>query len=164
MGRFLQPGFSDVEIQCFSTNDAAVHDSHTIDGLLDKQAYVNGNKRPVNADSAYRSKKREAELVKQNISGQICDKRSRGHPQGDKQKADTQQKSEVRSRAEHIFDAQAHVGGHWVRTIGLLRAKVKIGGDEFGIQHGASGASVQTRKRHCARNCMNYREYDGKTN
>jgi hypothetical protein len=33
----------------------------------------------------------------------------------------------VRARVEHIFGAQAAMGGHVVRTIGLERAKVKIG-------------------------------------
>jgi hypothetical protein len=32
-----------------------------------------------------------------------------------------------RSRVEHIFGAQAHMGSHFTRTIGLLRAEVKIG-------------------------------------
>ena len=36
-------------------------------------------------------------------------------------------KSKVRARVEHIFGAQAAMGGHFVRTIGLARAKVKIG-------------------------------------
>jgi hypothetical protein len=33
----------------------------------------------------------------------------------------------VRARVEHVFGAQAAMGGHLVRTIGLQRAKVKIG-------------------------------------
>jgi glutaredoxin-related protein len=33
----------------------------------------------------------------------------------------------VRARVEHIFGAQAQMGGHIVRTIGLERATVKIG-------------------------------------
>ena len=32
-----------------------------------------------------------------------------------------------RARVEHVFGAQAQMGGHIVRTIGLLRAEVKIG-------------------------------------
>ncbi len=37
------------------------------------------------------------------------------------------EKSRVRVRVEHVFGAQAQMGGHIVRTIGLLRARVKIG-------------------------------------
>ena len=33
----------------------------------------------------------------------------------------------MRARVEHVFGAQAAMGGHLVRTIGLQRAKVKIG-------------------------------------
>ena len=33
----------------------------------------------------------------------------------------------MRARVEHVFGAQAHMGGHLVRTLGLLRAAVKIG-------------------------------------
>ncbi|PKO91235.1 MAG: hypothetical protein CVU16_08445 [Betaproteobacteria bacterium HGW-Betaproteobacteria-10] len=84
-------------------------------------------KRPVFADSAYRSEKREAELAQQNILSQICEKGSKGHPLSEKQQADNHEKSKVRSRVEHLFGAQAQMGGHWVRTIGLPRTKIKIG-------------------------------------
>lgn len=114
-------------IQNYTVTDAAVHDSQAIDGLLDKEADANGDKRPVYADSAYRSAEREAELVQQNITSQICEKGSRGHPLSEEQKAGNHEKSRVRSRVEHVFGAQAQMGGHWVRTIGLLRAKIKIG-------------------------------------
>lgn len=114
-------------IQNFAVTHAAVHDSQAIDGLLDKEADANGDKRPVHADSAYRSAEREADLAQQNIASQICEKGSRGHPLSEGQKAGNHKKSKVRSRVEHIFGAQAQMGGHWVRTAGLLRAKVKIG-------------------------------------
>lgn len=114
-------------IQNYTVTDAAVHDSQAIDGLLDKEADANGDKRPVYADSAYRSAEREAELAQQNITSRICEKGSRGHPLSEEQKAANHEKSRVRSRVEHVFGAQAQMGGHWVRTIGLLRAKIKIG-------------------------------------
>jgi len=114
-------------IQSYTVTNAAVHDSQALDDLLDTQADANGDKRPVYADSAYRSKEREADLAEQNITSHICEKGSRGHPLNEEQKAANHQKSKVRSRVEHIFGAQAQMGGHWVRTIGLLRAKIKIG-------------------------------------
>ncbi len=110
----------------YTVTNAAVHDSQAIDDLLDKEADAHGDKRPVYADSAYRSKEREAELAEQNITSHICEKGSRGHPLDEAQKAANHAKSKVRSRVEHIFGAQAQMGGHWVRTIGLLRAKIKI--------------------------------------
>ena len=45
----------------------------------------------------------------------------------EEQKASNRKKSTVRARVEHIFGAQAAMGGHVVRTLGLERAKVKIG-------------------------------------
>lgn len=35
-------------------------------------------------------------------------------------------KSKIRVRVEHVFAAQAQMGGHLVRTIGIARARVKI--------------------------------------
>ena len=35
-------------------------------------------------------------------------------------------KSKIRVRVEHVFGAQAQMGGHVVRTIGMARARVKI--------------------------------------
>lgn len=98
-----------------------------MDDLLDTRADANGVKRPVYADSAYRSTEREADLAKQNIQSQICEKGNRSHPLTEVQKIANRAKSKVRSRVEHIFGAQAQMGGHWVRTVGLMRAKVKIG-------------------------------------
>ena len=43
-----------------------------------------------------------------------------------KQKASSRQKSESRSGVEHVFGAQAQMGGHVVRTIDIARARVKI--------------------------------------
>jgi transposase, IS5 family len=45
----------------------------------------------------------------------------------EEQKQSDRRKSKVRARVEHIFGAQQAMGGHLVRTIGLARAKVKIG-------------------------------------
>lgn len=114
-------------IQAYSVTDAAVHDSQAMEALLDQEADANGVKRPVYADSAYRSKEREAHLMQQRIPSQICEKGSRGHPLSEDQKASNRGKSKVRVRVEHVFGAQAAMGGHLVRTIGLLRAKIKIG-------------------------------------
>ena len=51
----------------------------------------------------------------------------RNHPLTEEQKASNKEKSKVRARVEHVFGAQAQMGGHIVRTIGRLRAQVKIG-------------------------------------
>ena len=54
-------------------------------------------------------------------------KGTRAAPLTEDQKASNRKKSSVRARVEHIFGAQAAMNGHVIRTIGLERAKVKVG-------------------------------------
>lgn len=114
-------------VQSYRVTDAAVHDSQVFEDLLDKEAYGNDGKRAVYADSAYRSKEKEERLTADKIPSRICEKGARNHPLTEEQKASNKEKSRIRSRVEHVFGAQAQMGGHIMRTIGLLRAKVKIG-------------------------------------
>ncbi len=53
--------------------------------------------------------------------------RSVGKPLTKQAKGSNRTKSTVRVRVEHIFGAQANDMGGLVRTIGLVRAKAKIG-------------------------------------
>ena len=54
--------------------------------------------------------------------------RSVGKPLTEQAKGSNRTKSSVRVRVEHVFGAQANaMGGTLVRTIGLVRAKAKIG-------------------------------------
>jgi IS5 family transposase len=114
-------------IQSYAVTPAAVHDSQVFDELLDPTEDTEGNKRTVYADSAYRSEAQEQRLADAKTESQICEKGSRNTPLTEAQKQSNRNKSKVRARVEHIFGAQAAMGGHLVRTIGLLRAKVKIG-------------------------------------
>ena len=114
-------------VQSFAVTDAAVHDSQVFDELLDHTLDQNGDKRPIYADSAYRSKQQEESLAKAEIASQIIEKGARNHPLTDEQKASNKAKSKTRVRVEHVFGTQAQMGGHIVRTIGLVRAKIKIG-------------------------------------
>ena len=114
-------------VQRFEVSDAAVHDSQVFETLLDQTEDHEGKKRGIYADSAYRSQEKEAQLAAANIPSHISEKGARKHPLTEEQKASNTEKSRVRSRVEHVFGAHAQMGGHIVRTIGLLRAKVKIG-------------------------------------
>ena len=114
-------------VQSYAVSDAAMHDSQVFDELLDHTPDENGDKRPVYADSAYRSKEQEEGLAKAEIESQICEKGARNHPLTDEQKASNKAKSKIRVRVEHVFGDGAQMGGHIVRTIGLVRAAVKIG-------------------------------------
>jgi transposase, IS5 family len=114
-------------IHDYEVTDAAVHDSQVFEELLDHTPGEDGEKRAVYADSAYRSQAHEETLAEENIESQVCEKGTRGHPLTEEQKRSNRSKSKVRARVEHVFGAQAAMGGHWVRTIGLKRAQVKIG-------------------------------------
>jgi IS5 family transposase len=114
-------------VQDYAVTDAAVHDSQVFEVLLDQTTDEDGNKRAVYADSAYRSQEHEEKLAADNMPSQICEKGTRNHPLTDAQKEANRVKSTVRARVEHVFGSQAQMDGHVVRTIGIERAKVKIG-------------------------------------
>jgi IS5 family transposase len=115
-------------IQSYSVTHAAVHNSQVFDELLDQTIDTDGNKRAVYADSAYRSEAQEQQrLADADIESQVCEKGARGKPLTEEKKLSNRTKSKVRARVEHVFGAQAAMGGHAVRTIGLQRAKVKVG-------------------------------------
>jgi IS5 family transposase len=114
-------------VQSYAVSDAAVHDSQVFEELLDKTEDAQGKKRAAYADSAYRSQEREQSLAQEGIESQIHEKGTRGHPLSEAQKASNRTKSKTRARVEHVFGTQHAMGGHIVRTIGLARAKVKIG-------------------------------------
>ena len=112
---------------------ASVHDSQVFEVLLDQSEGESDSdsdsaqKRAIYADSAYRSAEKEAALQEMKIESQICEKGTKSAPLSEVQKDSNHAKSKVRSRVEHVFGAQAQMGGHVVRTIGILRARVKIG-------------------------------------
>ena len=113
-------------VQSYAVSDAAVHDSQVFEELLDQTIDAKGEKRPIYADSAYRSKDREETLAAGGFASQLHEKGTRGHPLTEEQKVSNRVKSKTRARVEHVFGAQHTMGGHIVRTIGLARAKVKI--------------------------------------
>ena len=114
-------------VQSFAVSNAAVHDSQVFEELLDQTIDTEGKKRPIYADSAYRSKDQEESLADKGFESQIHEKGSRCHPLTDEQKASNRIKSKTRARVEHVFGAQHAMGGHIVRTIGIARARAKIG-------------------------------------
>ena len=114
-------------VQSFAVSNAAVHDSQVFEELLDQTIDPEGKKLPIYADSAYRSKDQEESPATNGFESQIHEKGTRCHPLTDEQKASNRIKSKTRARVEHVFGAQHAMGGHIVRTIGIARAKAKIG-------------------------------------
>ena len=114
-------------VQNFVVSNAAVHDSQVFEELLDQSIALDGKKRPIYADSAYRSKDQEESLAGNGFESQINEKGARNHPLNDEQKASNRIKSKTRARVEHVFGAQHAMGGQIIRTIGIARARAKIG-------------------------------------
>ena len=111
-------------IRAYDVTDASVHDSQTLDGLLNKTNTSND----VYADSAYRSAEIEAKLKARGLKSRIHVRAYRNRPLTDAQTKANTKKSEVRARIEHVFGAQEIApGGRLVRTIGIVRARAKIG-------------------------------------
>lgn len=111
-------------IRRYHVTDAAVHDGQAVDQLLARGNTGSG----VWADAAYRSAEIEAVLKARKLTSHIHRKGKRGKPLTQQAKASNRTKSTVRVRVEHIFGAQTNdMGGTLVRTIGLVRAKAKIG-------------------------------------
>ena len=111
-------------IRRFQVSSAEVHDSHVFEDLLDHY----NTSRDVWADSAYRSQKRVEHLKETgyreylNRKGVRHRKLSRWEQQGNRTW------SKIRSRVEHVFGAQAIAAVTLIiRTIGIARARVKIG-------------------------------------
>jgi transposase, IS5 family len=111
-------------IRGYGVSDAAVHDSQKLDGLLNK-----GNtSQDVFADSAYRSAETEATLKARGFKSRIHVRAARSHPLSKTEEEANRKKSRVRARVEHVFGAQqTSPGGRIVRTIGIVRARAKIG-------------------------------------
>jgi transposase, IS5 family len=111
-------------IRDYEVSDASVHDSQKLDGLLNEA----NTSQDVYADSAYRSTETEGKLKARGLKSRIHQRGSRNHPLTPAQEDANRKKSKVRARVEHIFGAQENApGGRLVRTIGIARAKAKIG-------------------------------------
>jgi len=102
---------------------AARHDSGPFEEVLDP-----GNiARSVWADTAYRSAKNERALRRHQLKSMIDFRKPRGKAMDGRRQRANAARSKVRSAIEHVFAAQKHRMGLFVRTIGIERAKMKIG-------------------------------------
>lgn len=111
-------------IRKYEVTSAAPHDSTVFDSLLDPENTC----ADLWADSAYRCKEREADLKERMIRSHIHYKGQRNKPLSKRKQAANKRRSKVRARVEHIFGHQENnMGGTLVRTIGIARAKAKIG-------------------------------------
>jgi len=110
-------------IRSFTVTDASRHDGAQLPALLRRDIMATG----VWADSAYRSKKNEAWLSKHGLVSHIHRKKPPGRPMPDHIRRGNATRSKVRAFVEHVFADQKHRMGMKIRTIGIDRAKIKIG-------------------------------------
>jgi IS5 family transposase len=111
-------------IRKWDVTNAAVHDSQKLDDVLD----LSNTGKEVWADSAYRSLASEARLQEKGLQSRIHRRAARNRPLSERQASANTTRSRVRARVEHVFGhQQSSMGGKIVRTIGIARARFKIG-------------------------------------
>lgn len=111
-------------IEEYVVTDASVHDSQVIEKLLTEKDIG----QPLYADSAYGGEEQEKVYKRKKVIDKVHEKGYRNKPLTEKQKADNREKSKTRARVEHIFGfVENSMNGSIVRTIGMARAKAKIG-------------------------------------
>ena len=111
-------------VRRYEVADAAVHDSQPFDNLLDKANSCS----KVWADSAYLSGDAERRLKKNGFISQVHRRGKRNKPLSKHKRQVNARRSRVRARVEHVFAFQeSAMGGKLVRTIGIARARTKIG-------------------------------------
>jgi IS5 family transposase len=79
------------------------------------------------ADTAYRSKADEKHLANNGLRSQILRKKPKGKPLPWRTARANGRKSAVRAAVEHVFARQKGPMGLNIRTIGIARARTKIG-------------------------------------
>jgi IS5 family transposase len=111
-------------IRDYAVTDAATHDSQVFDELLDDS----NTNRDVFADPAYRSKDRLKELSQRGFRDRIQRKGCRHKKLTEREMRGNHTRSKTRCRIEHVFGVQAMMAGDLIlRTIGIIRARAKIG-------------------------------------
>lgn len=110
-------------IRTWRATHAVRHDGAQLPGLIDKQNTASD----VWADTAYRSAKNEEHLARNGLRSQIHRKKPKGKPMPEAIARANGKKSKVRAGVEHVFARQKGPMALVIRTIGLARAKVKIG-------------------------------------
>jgi transposase, IS5 family len=110
-------------IRRWTVTDAARHDGALLPELID----TDNTAGKVWADTAYRSKANERFLSGRLMRSQIHQKKPKGRTMPRRTARANARKSAVRSAVEHVFARQKGPMSLSVRTIGIARARTKIG-------------------------------------
>jgi transposase, IS5 family len=129
-------------VRRYAVSDASVHDSQKFEDVLDTSNTASGVwakrakgsvKRSLmewraEGDSAYRSTEIEEKLAERGLKSRIHRRAYRNRELSEAQKAANTTRSKVCARVEHVFGDQKNgMGAGIVRTIGIVRARCKIG-------------------------------------
>lgn len=111
-------------IREYEVTPASTHDSQVFEELLDEA----NTSRDVWGDSAYGGQANRKMLAEHGYRGHLQRKGCRHKKLTEREKQGNYTRSKTRSRVEHVFGVQTQRAGQLiVRTIGLVRAKAKIG-------------------------------------
>lgn len=111
-------------IRKWDVTDASRHDGRMLRrGLLDRT----NTGTTVWADSAYRSQANEAFMERHGFRSQVHHRKPKGRPMPPHIRRGNANRSSVRAAIEHVFAHQKGPMGLCIRTIGIARARVKIG-------------------------------------
>ena len=110
-------------IRTWTVTHAAANDGRQLPNLIDPGNTAS----PVWADTAYRSQRNETFLSKRGLVSMIHFRKPPRKPMPEPRKKANAARSKVRSGIEHVFAHQKGPMHLSVRTIGIARAKIKIG-------------------------------------
>ncbi len=111
-------------IRRWDVTDASRHDGRLLRrGLLDGTNTGKG----VWADSAYRSKTNEAFMARHGFRSHVHYRKPKGKPMAKHIQRGNRTRSRLRAPIEHVYAVQKDMMDLTIRTIGLARAKTKIG-------------------------------------
>ena len=127
----------------WTVTHAAAHDSGQLGNLLDSATTANGVPRPSPdgrrfadgsiaycdrwADTAYRLAANPELLARRDRVGHLQRKKPCGKPMPRHVARGTTRRGKVRAAVEHVFAAQKRRLGLIIRTVGITRARAKIG-------------------------------------
>ena len=110
-------------IRTWTVTHAAAHDGGQLGSLLDPTNTASG----VWGDTAYRSAANLELLARRGRVGHLQRKKPRNKPMPRHVARGNARHGKVRAAVEHVFAAQKRRLGLIIRTIGIARAKAKIG-------------------------------------
>lgn len=110
-------------IRACSASAAARYDGRALSNLIDPANTGSA----IWADRAYRSQKKERAILRAGLVSKIHSRREPGKPLPAQRQRANAARSKIRSAVEHVFATQKHRMGLFIRTIGIKRAKAKIG-------------------------------------